>query len=253
MPTLILFNKPYRVLSQFSLEKPQKETQEKPQKHTSTSENSSKSQTVKETLALYIDKKGVYPAGRLDYDSEGLLLLTDDGALQHHLSHPKHKQAKTYWVQVEGEEDLNAIEQLRQGVTLNDGPTLPAIVDTIPAPELWSRTPPVRFRQAIPTHWLSITITEGRNRQIRRMTAAVGLPTLRLIRHSVGNWSLEGLQPGEHKIVTVAPPPKKHMAAKKPSKNKPKNSRHRHSSHSPNSPISRKKGMTKQQRKKHER
>lgn len=188
MPTLILFNKPFKVLSQFTDDR--------------TAPNEKR-----DTLANYITQKHCYPAGRLDYDSEGLLLLTDDGALQQQISNPRYKLAKTYWVQVEGNEDPNAIEQLRKGVTLKDGATLPAIVDIMTEPSLWARTPPVRFRQSIPTHWLSITISEGRNRQVRRMTAAVGLPTLRLVRAQIGDWSLDTLLPGESRCLTVPAPP----------------------------------------------
>jgi len=172
MSQLILFNKPFRVMSQFS------------------------PSDDKLTLAQFIDIPGVYPAGRLDYDSEGLLLLTDDGALQHRISHPNHKLPKTYWAQVEGGANDVAIEQLQRGVLLNDGPTLPAQVRVLAEPDLWPRDPPIRFRQNIPTQWLEITISEGRNRQVRRMTAAVGLPTLRLIRVAVGDWQLHDLQPG---------------------------------------------------------
>lgn len=181
---IILFNKPYNVLCQFSGESP--------------------------NLSDFIKVKGVYAAGRLDKDSEGLLLLTDDGTLQHKISHPKHKQAKTYWVQVEGIPDDNAIKALQSGVTLKDGPTRPAKVKMIDEPPVWPRTPPVRYRAAIPTSWLEVTISEGRNRQVRRMTAAVGHPTLRLIRYAIGEWSLDsidnGLQPGQwHKIETSPP------------------------------------------------
>lgn len=188
MPTLILFNKPFKVLSQFT-------------------DDRTLPDEKRDTLARYITQKNCYPAGRLDYDSEGLLLLTDDGALQQHISHPKYKLAKTYWVQVEGKENDHAVEQLRQGVQLKDGNTLPATVNIIPEPSLWARTPPVRFRQSIPTHWLSITISEGRNRQVRRMTAAVGLPTLRLVRASIGEWTLKDLLPGEHYCITVPAAP----------------------------------------------
>ena len=182
MPTLILLNKPFRVLSQFTDER---------------------SKAPRNTLADYIGDKGFYPAGRLDYDSEGLLLLTDNGQLQQQISHPRHKMPKTYWVQVEGPETPEALEQLRKGVTLKDGPCLPAQVEIINEPALWQRDPPVRFRQTIPTHWLSITIVEGRNRQVRRMTAAVGLPTLRLVRTCIGDWHLDQLMPGEYKKIHI--------------------------------------------------
>lgn len=179
MAKLLLFNKPYGVLSQFT---------------------DSEGRT---TLADYVKQPGVYPAGRLDRDSEGLLLLTDDGRLQHQIAHPLHKLAKTYWVQVEGEPDQVALQQLRQGVILKDGKTRPAKVSAIAPPELWPREPPVRERLTIPTCWLELTITEGRNRQVRRMTAAVGLPTLRLVRARIGTWSLDALAPGEYRSVTL--------------------------------------------------
>lgn len=182
MSQLILFNKPFQVLSQFSRE------------------------GDKQTLADYIDRQGVYPAGRLDYDSEGLLLLTGDGALQHRISHPKHKLPKTYWVQVEGAPDEAAVEQLRRGVTLNDGPTQAARVRVLDEPALWPRNPPIRQRLSIPTHWLELEISEGRNRQVRRMTAAVGLPTLRLVRVAIGNWRLDELQPGSWRVIDVHRP-----------------------------------------------
>lgn len=182
MSRLILFNKPFRVMSQFS------------------------PSGDKLTLAHFLKIPGIYPAGRLDYDSEGLLLLTDDGALQHHIAHPGHKLPKTYWVQVEGAPDAEAIDRLRDGVMLNDGPALPAVVDAIAEPALWRRDPPIRFRQNIPTHWLRITIAEGRNRQVRRMTAAVGLPTLRLVRAAIGDWRLDDLQPGEWRELAVPAP-----------------------------------------------
>lgn len=179
MASLILFNKPFGVLSQFT-----------------TEEN-------RPTLKEYIKIPHVYPAGRLDHDSEGLLLLTDDGQVQHHIAHPAHKLPKTYWVQVEGAPNSYALTKLRQGVELNDGITLPAEARLIAAPKLWERDPPIRSRQNIPTQWIEIVITEGKNRQIRRMTAAVGHPTLRLVRVKIGNWTLEGIEPGKYKVETI--------------------------------------------------
>lgn len=174
MSHLILFNKPYGVVCQFSPDG----------RHP--------------TLKDYIPVPGVYPAGRLDTDSEGLLILTDDGKLQHRISHPLHKLPKTYWVQVEGIPTPAALQQLRQGVDLGDFVTRPAQAKIIAEPAgLWPRTPPVRFRKNIPTAWLELTIREGRNRQVRRMTAKTGFPTLRLIRWSIGEWTLAGLNPGE--------------------------------------------------------
>jgi 23S rRNA pseudouridine2457 synthase len=171
---LILFNKPYGVLSQFT-----------------------GSEGVA-TLADYVDIPGVYVAGRLDKDSEGLLALTDDGGLQHRISAPKHKLGKTYWVQVEGQPSDDALAALRSGVELNDGRTRPARARRMePPPQLWPRTPPIRTRKAIPTAWIELEIKEGRNRQVRRMTAAVGFPTLRLVRHAIGRWTLDGIAPGE--------------------------------------------------------
>ena len=149
------------------------------------------------TLADYVDVPDVHPAGRLDRDSEGLVVLTDDGALQARISHPRHKLPKTYWVQVEGIPDADALAALRDGVELKDGRTAPAGARLMEPPALWERDPPVRFRKSVPDRWLELTITEGRNRQVRRMTAAVGHPTLRLVRRAVGPWSLEGLEPGQ--------------------------------------------------------
>jgi 23S rRNA pseudouridine2457 synthase len=173
--TLIAFNKPYDVLSQFT---------------------DRGSPTVRATLSDYIDLPGVYPAGRLDRDSEGLLLLTDDGRLQARIADPKFKLPKTYLVQVEREPDDAALDALRTGVTLNDGTTRPAEVERIADPALWPRDPPIRVRATIPDCWLKLTIHEGRNRQVRRMTAAVGHGTLRLVRWSIGDWTLADLAPG---------------------------------------------------------
>ncbi len=182
MAGLILFNKPYHVLSQFS------------------------DADGRQTLAAYLEAPGYRAAGRLDYDSEGLLLLTDDGRLQQQIANPRHKRWKTYLVQVEGEVGEQALQQLRDGVTLNDGPTLPARVRSITAPALWPRQPPVRERKSVPDQWLELAIREGRNRQVRRMTAAVGLPTLRLVRTAVGDWDLGELAPGEFTRLTINMP-----------------------------------------------
>lgn len=176
---LVLLNKPYNVISQFT-----------------HAENA--------TLADYVTIKNVYPAGRLDKDSEGLLLLTDQGALQHRISHPDKKMVKYYWVQVDNEVTAAAIAELRRGVMLKDGPTLATNVTRIDAPAgLWPRQPPIRVRQSIPTSWLQIELREGRNRQVRRMTAAVGFPTLRLIRYRIGDWQLGNLMPGEYRVEEV--------------------------------------------------
>ena len=183
MSRLILFNKPMGVLSQFT------------DKGNEGSERA--------TLSDYIDVSHVYPAGRLDRDSEGLLLLTDDGKLQARIADPRHKLPKTYLVQVEGEIGEAALAALRKGVMLKDGMTRPAKAEAIEPPALWPRDPPVRFRKSVPDSWLSLTITEGRNRQVRRMTAAVGHPTLRLVRWRIGDWTLDGLKPGEWREVTA--------------------------------------------------
>ncbi len=177
MAQIILFNKPYDVLSQFT------------------------DGDGRTTLADYIELPAVYPAGRLDRDSEGLLVLTDDGIAQHNIADPQNKMAKTYWVQVEGIPDDAALNRLRQGVELNDGLTLPAEATLIEAPQIWPRTPPIRYRANIPDSWLQLTIREGRNRQVRRMTAAVGHPTLRLIRYAVGPWTLDDLSPGQWRAL----------------------------------------------------
>lgn len=182
MARLILFNKPYGVLPQFT---------------------DARSPSPRPTLSAYIDVPGVYPAGRLDRDSEGLLLLTDDGRLQARISDPRYKTPKTYLVQVEGEPDEAALERLRRGVTLNDGPTRPARAERIAPPDLWERDPPIRVRKSVPDCWLRLTISEGRNRQVRRMTAAVGHPTLRLVRWQVGDWTLDGLAPGAWREVAA--------------------------------------------------
>ena len=181
MNRVILFNKPFGVLSQFT------------DKGTEGSE--------RPTLSAFINVPKVYPAGRLDRDSEGLLVLTDDGKLQARIADPKFKQPKTYLVQIEGDITEAQLAQLRKGVTLKDGLTRPAQAERIDTPDLWPRDPPVRFRKSVPDCWISLTITEGRNRQVRRMTAAVGCPTLRLVRWRIGDWSLEGLELGTWREV----------------------------------------------------
>ncbi len=179
MATLVLLNKPFNVLCQFTDDQ------------------------GRETLSDWITRDGVYPAGRLDYDSEGLVLLTDDGPLQHRIAAPGRKMPKTYWVQVEGYVSDEALDQLCHGVTLNDGKTRPAKALRMEPPDVWPRHPPVRERKEIPTSWLELTLTEGRNRQVRRMTAATGFPTLRLIRYRIGEWTLDGLLPGQSRTDTV--------------------------------------------------
>ncbi|MGP9800704.1 pseudouridine synthase [Rheinheimera sp. NSM] len=180
-PVIVLFNKPFDVLCQFT-------------------DNST---PPRATLADFIPIPEVYAAGRLDRDSEGLLLLTNCGQTQHRISDPKHKMAKTYWVQLDGNISDEALAQLTAGVQLNDGLTLPAIAQRLAEPAIWPRQPPVRQRANIPTSWISLTITEGRNRQVRRMTAAVGFPTLRLIRVQIGDWTLTDLAPGQYKVLAL--------------------------------------------------
>jgi 23S rRNA pseudouridine2457 synthase len=183
MTRLLLFNKPFAVLCQF------------------------RDAAGRATLADYVDIQGVYPAGRLDFDSEGLLLLTDDGRLAHQLTHPDRKTWKRYWVQVEGTPSEQQLEPLRRGIRLRDGITLPARVRRIPEPPLWPRDPPVRYRRNVPTSWLELQICEGRNRQVRRMTAAIGFPTLRLVRQAVGPYRLGSLPPGRWRFTEQHRPP----------------------------------------------
>jgi 23S rRNA pseudouridine2457 synthase len=182
MPRLILFNKPYGVLCQFT---------------------DSGSPTARPTLSDFITLPGVYPAGRLDLDSEGLMLLTDDGRLQARIADPRFKTPKSYLVQIEGDIDDASLEALRRGVRLKDGMTQPAAVERIDDPALWPRDPPIRVRKSIPDGWIRLTIREGRNRQVRRMTAAIGHPTLRLIRWRIGDWDVAGLQPGAWREIAV--------------------------------------------------
>lgn len=179
MSTVILLHKPFHVMCQFT------DTQ------------------GRSTLADFVDSPGMYPAGRLDFDSEGLVLLTDDGQLQQRIASPRQKMSKTYWVQVEGEITDDAVHQLAEGVGLKDGPTLPANARRMEHPDVWERHPAVRHRPTVPTSWLSLTLREGRNRQVRRMTAAVGFPTLRLIRQQIGDWSLDGIGPGLSRSQTI--------------------------------------------------
>lgn len=179
MPQLILFNKPHGVLSQFT------------------------DRSARQTLSDFIDLPGVYPAGRLDRDSEGLLLLTDDGGLAHRLTEPRKQTWKTYWVQLEGAPDDADLQPLRDGLTLKDGATRPARARVIAEPSAWPRDPPVRYRASIPTSWIELSIHEGRNRQVRRMTAAIDFPTLRLIRVRIGEWCLDGIPPGQWKSLDI--------------------------------------------------
>ena len=200
MPDLILLNKPYGVICQFS------------------------EHDLHPTLSSLIQEPGFYPAGRLDTDSEGLLLLTNDGVLQHRITDPNHKLPKTYWVQVEGVPSQEALDQLARGVNLGDFITRPAKVRVIEAPNVWARKPPIRVRKHIPDTWLELTIEEGKNRQVRRMTAKVGHPTLRLVRARIGEWGLDELQPGQWKKISVElpkaaryqPPPQARREGRKP-------------------------------------
>ncbi len=194
MAELVLFNKPFQVLCQFTDRRNDPDT------------------PPRQTLADWIPLSNVYPAGRLDFDSEGLLLLTGDGALQHRIASPSRKMPKTYWVQVEGNITDEALSRLAHGVELKDGRTRPGKVSRLENPEVWPRIPPVRHRESVPTSWIELTITEGKNRQVRRMTAAVGFPTLRLIRYRIGDWTLENLAPGEYRTLTVHTPAHKQPA-----------------------------------------
>ncbi|MFK8047933.1 MAG: pseudouridine synthase [Halioglobus sp.] len=192
MASLILFNKPFGVLSQFS------DSEGRP------------------TLADFLDAPNYRVAGRLDFDSEGLLLLTNNGQLQQQIANPKYQKWKTYWVQVEGEPEAPQIDQLEAGLTLKDGPTLPARAKRIPEPaSLWPRIPPVRFRKTVSDSWIELSIAEGRNRQVRRMTAAVNHPTLRLVRHQVADWNLGNLLPGEHLEIKVTTPSTPHKTRRR--------------------------------------
>lgn len=219
MPRVLILNKPFGVLTQFS------DAEGRP------------------TLKDYVDVPHVRPAGRLDFDSEGLVVLTDVGALQAHLTHPRHKLEKTYWVQVEGEPTEAAIEQLRAGITLRDGPTLPAQACRIPEPVLWPRNPPIRYRASIPTAWIELKLHEGRNRQVRRMTAAVGFPTLRLVRYAVGRWTLDGLAPGAWREIPEAEwrrllPARSRTSGRPHERNHLETERHRGRGHRARRPLS---------------
>lgn len=182
MAKVVLFNKPFNVLSQFTDE--------------------SKHQANRHTLKSFIELDGVYPAGRLDRDSEGLLVLTDSGTLQNKLSDPRHKVSKTYWAQVEGEPCEADLVALRDGLELKDGLTRPARAELMQAPNLWQRDPPIRERKTIPTSWLSVTLWEGKNRQVRRMCAAIGFPVLRLVRYRVGSWTIDGIPLGDYRVLS---------------------------------------------------
>ncbi len=181
MRKIILLNKPFDVLSQFT-----------DQRHQGA---------ARSTLKDFLSDEDIYPAGRLDRDSEGLLVLTNDGQLKHKLTNPTEKVSKTYWVQVEGEPSDADLEPLRTGLDLRDGRTLPAAAERLAEPQLWARTPPIRERKNIPTSWLILTLREGRNRQVRRMCAAIGYPVLRLVRYRVGSWTIDGLAPGEWRTI----------------------------------------------------
>ncbi|MCP4595311.1 rRNA large subunit pseudouridine synthase E [Neptuniibacter sp.] len=206
MSKILLFNKPFQVLTQFT------------------------SDDGKATLADYIDHPGFYAAGRLDYDSEGLLILTDEGPLQHYLANPKFKMEKTYWAQVEGAVTEEALSALRKGVELKDGMTRPAKAQLINEPDIWERNPPIRERKNIPTSWIELKISEGKNRQVRRMTAAVGFPTLRLIRYAIGEWTIDQLQQGESQLLDV-----QINIPKKPSSPSRRSTKHSNSSNRHNS------------------
>lgn len=203
MSKLVLFNKPFNTLCQF------------------TGENGDS------TLADYIDIPNVYPAGRLDKDSEGLLLLTDDGQLQNQIANPRHKMEKTYWVQVEGAPKDSDLEALRHGVVIQNYKTKPAKVSLMEAPDVWPRNPPIRERKNIPASWLELTISEGKNRQVRRMTATIGFPTLRLIRVQIGPWKLDSLSTGEYILNEIAPTELTNSSRNKTHKSKRFSPRHK--------------------------